>query len=239
MGSGVVDPMLLTGRALLALVCCMLSAPFAVAQTLEDLTRLTEATWHLALTPASDTRAFDAHVRDHYPRATVTDQTAQTLAGWDDVATHWQVELLQFSLNDSIDCLQISADGLARLRADPAPSIPPTLAPFLEGGLVADADVAAYRLCTGVLHPPAAFADYDTWVAWYRGLESRLGTAGLAPIRAAASGWDGYVAGLLSAGAIPCEQSTCVTFAAPYAVALRDLGSSQTSITIGAVSRAP
>ncbi|MEL6643847.1 MAG: hypothetical protein AAFQ79_07930 [Pseudomonadota bacterium] len=216
----------------------MASAPIAQAQTLEDLTRLTEATWHLAVTPATDTHTFDAHVRDHYPRATVTDQTAQTLLGWDDVASHWHVELLQFSLSDSIDCLQISAEGLARLRAEPAPSIPRTLAPFLEGGLVAEADAAAYSLCTGILRPPAAFADYDTWVDWYEGLEARLGTAGLAPIRAAASGWDGYVAGLLSAGGVPCAASACVTFAAPYAVALRDLGRAEISITIGAVTSA-
>lgn len=232
--------MLLTSRAMLAAVSIALSAPFAMAQSLGDLDRLTTATWHLAVSPSDDLDAFGSQARDHYPRATVTDQTAQTLTGWEDVATHWRVELLQFSVQDSIDCLGITVGGLVRLRGVADHAIPDALAPFRTGGLIAAPrdDAVTYRMCTGIVHPPGDFADYDIWARWLGEVEITFAASGLVITHASASGWDGYVAGHLERDQIACDQPTCIAFAAPYAVALRDLGTAQTAITIGAFARA-
>lgn len=225
---------------MLAAVSIALSAPLAMAQSLGDLDRLTTATWHLAVSPSDDLDTFSTQVHDHYPRATVTDETTHTLTGWEDVATHWRVDLLQFSLQDSIDCLDITAGGLARLRGSTGAAIPDALAPFHAGGLIAapPEDAVAYRLCTGIVHPPSDFADYDTWARWLGRIETTFTASGLVTTHASASGWDGYVAGHLERDGTACDQPTCIAFAAPYAVALRDLGTAQTAITIGAFARA-
>ncbi|MEO0693619.1 MAG: hypothetical protein AAFY90_12175 [Pseudomonadota bacterium] len=222
----------------MALICTTLCAPSALAQSLSDLDRVTRATWHLAVTPLADLEAFGDEIHHHYPRATVTDQTPQTLAGWEEVATHWRVDLMQFSLHDRIDCLTLTAEGVARLRGTDVGSAPGALAPFQAQGFQADQHgvVRELRLCTGTLHPPSDFADYPTWIAWLGQMEGTFAPSRLVPVQSAASGADGYVAGHLSRTGSACGAGVCVAFATPYAVNLPDAGIAQTSITVGAVA---
>ncbi|MEO1153465.1 MAG: hypothetical protein AAFX59_06250 [Pseudomonadota bacterium] len=222
----------------MALICTALCAPSALAQSLSDLDRLTTATWHLAVTPLADLGAFGEEVHHHYPRATVSDQTPQTLAGWEEVATHWRVDLMQFSLHDRIDCLVLTAEGVAWLPGTDAGKAPDALAPFHARGFQADrnGEARGLRLCTGTLHPPSDFADYPTWIAWLGQMKGTFAPSRLVPVQSAISGADGYVAGHLSRTGSACGAAACVAFAKPYAVILPDAEIAQTSITVGAVA---
>lgn len=205
----------------------------ASAQSLIDLTKLSDAVWLVSNSQADDIQILENVVSGIFPAATFEEVALQ--ADWAEDAIQYSAHFPDYSRGDSIECAVLHNDGISRFSTivkrygnDARDYLPSPLHPFLMGALSETSIEGALSLqfCLGAFHPSGDRVDFAAWDQWYDLLEIKFQEIGMDVVRSE-SAPPAYLAGFLSATGNGCDMKSCVIAAGPFNTALPSLNTNQ------------
>lgn len=229
------------GLALLA----MTTGP-AMAQGMDDLVALAEATWAAVSSDAMGADRFAVATAASGLSLSFEDRSDRRLpADWHDLA---RVEVgwsRRYSALDGVECAILSEAGITRVLAildrhgdRHFDHLPEALHPFARDdtrAMLEDGAITSVRSCLGSFQVGPDEIDLEAWQAWYDQLQVRFEAAGLAVSRTP-PGSATYAAGFMTGAGPACDDHGCMAFAAPFNVVMPGFGA-QATLTVTAGSR--
>lgn len=210
------------------------------AQSLADLTKLSEAVWLVSNSQTDDIQILENVVSGIFPAATFEEVALQ--ADWAEDVKQYSAHFPDYSRVDSIDCAVLHNEGISRFNTiverygnDARDYLPSPLFPFLMGALSETSIEGALSLqfCLGAFHPHGDRVDFVAWDQWYDLLEVQFQEVGM-DVSRSESAPPAYLAGFLSASGNVCDNKSCVIAAGPFNAALPSMNTNQA--TFAAIS---
>ena len=229
----------------MALAILSMVAKPAMAQEMQDLTALADATWLAATGTASGPDLIASAAEASALRLTFEDRSERQLppAGRDlaSVEVGWS---RRHSPLDRVECAILSEAGIARLLAvlerhgeRSFDHLPEVLHPFAGDStraMLEDGGISTARSCLGSYQVRPDEVDLEAWQTWYDQLQVRFEGAGLTVLHRP-PGAEAFPVGFLSGRGPVCDDRACVAQAAPFNMVMQGVGGQVTLSVIAGV----
>jgi hypothetical protein len=229
----------------MALAILSIVANPAMAQEMQDLTALADATWVAATGTASGPDLIASAAEASALRLAFEDRSEWQLPPeWRDLA---RVEVgwsRRHSPLDRVECAILSEAGIARLLAvlerhgdryfDHLPDVLHPFAGDSPRAMLEDGAITSARSCLGSYQVRPDEIDLQAWQTWYDKLQVRFEGAGLTILRRP-PGTEAFPVGFLSGRGPVCHDRVCVALAAPFNVVMQGVGGQVTLNVIAGI----